>query len=383
MTGPVGTRSSPHGWRIGSLGGIPVYLARSWPVIAILIVALFGPTLDTGSRSTVAAYLIAFGYAALLLVSVLLHEAAHALAARWKGQRVDRVVADMWGGHTVYDATRSTPGSVAFIAVVGPLTNLLLGALGWLVLPLVTGDVATRLVDGLTWTNLLVGAFNLVPGLPLDGGQIVSALVWRVTGRRSSGLVAAGWLGRIVALVLLVWRAVLPAVSGENSGFGVLLWVVIALFLWKGASDAIRSGPIMDATSGPVVEVLEPAIVVGVAETVDAAVGRALGQPGPVIVVVADERGRPVGTLSAEVAQSVPVAERSRTPVAAVYSVQPESWVVRLAGDATVADLVRPMVLSSLSSAVVVDGGSGRVLGVARAERMNDYIGSALERRRR
>lgn len=383
MTGPVGTRSSPHGWRIGSLGGIPVYLARSWPVIAILIVALFGPTLDTGSRSTVTAYLIAFGYAALLLVSVLLHEAAHALAARWKGQRVDRVVADMWGGHTVYDATRSTPGSVAFIAVVGPLTNLLLGAIGWLVLPLVTGDIATRLVDGLTWTNLLVGAFNLVPGLPLDGGQIVSALVWRVTGRRSSGLVTAGWLGRIVALVLLVWRAVLPVVSGEDSGFGVLLWVVIALFLWKGASDAIRSGPIMDATSGPVIEVLEPAIVVGVAETVDAAVGRALGQPGPVIVVVADERGRPVGTLSAEVAQSVPVNERSRTPVAAVYSVQPESWVVRLAGDATVADLVRPMVLSSLSSAVVVDGGSGRVLGVARAERMNDYIGSVLERRRR
>jgi Zn-dependent protease len=383
MTGPVGTRSSPHGWRIGSLGGIPVYLARSWPIIAILIVALFGPTLDTGSRSTVTAYLIAFGYAALLLVSVLLHEAAHALAARWKGQRVDRVVADMWGGHTVYDATRSTPGSVAFIAAVGPVTNLLLGAIGWLALPLVTGDVATRLVDGLTWTNLLVGVFNLVPGLPLDGGQIVSALVWRVTGKRSAGLVAAGWLGRIVALVLLVWQAVLPAVSGEDSGFGVLLWVVIALFLWKGASDAIRSGPIMDATAGPVVDVLEPAIVVGVAETVDAAVGRALGQPGPVIVVVSDERGRPVGTLSAEVAQSVPVDERSRTPVAAVYSVQPESWVVRLAEDATVADLVRPMVLSSLSSAVVVDGGSGRVLGVARAERMNDYIGSALERRRR
>lgn len=381
MTEPVGTRSSPHGWRIGSLGGIPVYLGRSWPIIVVVVVALYGPDLAQGPRSTVEAYLIAVAYAVLLLLSVLLHEAAHALAARWKGQRVDRVVADMWGGHTVYDATRATPGTTALVAFVGPLTNLVIGALGLALLPVVDGT-AYLLLRAVAVTNLLVGVFNLVPGLPMDGGQIVSALVWKVTGRRSTGLVAAGWLGRIVALGLVVW-AVLPFAQGQEVDFGALIWVMIALFLWKGASDAIRSGPIMDVTAGPVRDVLEPAIVVSVAETVDAAVRRALEQTGPVIVVVGDERGMPVGTLNAEVAQTVSVADRPRTPVAAVYSVQPESWVVRLAGDATVADLVRPMVLSSLSSAVVVDVGTGRVLGVARAERMNDYIGAALERRRR
>lgn len=381
MTEPVGTRSSPHGWRIGTLGGIPVYLGRSWPIIVLVIVALYGPDLARGPRSAVEAYLIALAYALLLLLSVLLHEAAHALAARWKGQRVDRVVADMWGGHTVYDATRATPGTTALVAFVGPLTNLVLGAIGLALLPLVEGT-PYLLLQAVAVTNLVVGVFNLVPGLPMDGGQIVSALVWRVTGRRSTGLVAAGWLGRLVALGLVGWAA-LPLVQGEEPDFGVLIWVLIALFLWKGASDAIRSGPIMDATAGPIRDVLEPAVVVGLTEPIEAATTRAMAQPGPVIVVVCDERGVPVGTLNADAAQAVPPADRARVPVSGAYTVQPDSWVVRLRADASVADLVRPMVLASLSAAAVVDVETGAVLGVARAERMNDYIGSALERRRR
>lgn len=383
MTEPVGTRSSAHGWRIGTLGGIPVYLGRSWPIIAIVIVVLWGPTLVSTSRTTVTAYLLAFAYAVLLLLSVLLHEAAHALAARWRGQRVDRVVADMWGGHTVYDATRSTPGTVFLVAIVGPLTNLLIGGLGWLVLPLVHGDTATLLVSGVAWVNVLVGVFNLVPGLPLDGGQIVSALIWRLTGRRSTGIVAAGWLGRAVALGVLVVQAVIPVLQGVASDFGVLIWVLISLFLWKGASDAIRSGPVLDATAGPVLDVLEPVVVAAVDESLESAVQRALGAPGPVIVVVVDEHGGPLGTLNAPAAQEVPTSERGRTPVSAVFTMQPEGWVVRLPATATLADLVRPMVLGSLSVAVVVDPTTGRVLGIARAERMNDFIGSAIEQRRR
>lgn len=381
MTEPVGTRSSPHGWRIGTLGGVPVYLGRSWPIIVVIIVAIYGPDLARGPRSTAEAYLIAVAYAVLLLLSVLLHEAAHAVAARSRGQRVDRVVADMWGGHTVYDATRATPGTTALVALVGPLSNLLLGVAGLALLPLVDGT-AHLLLNAVAVTNLLVGFFNLVPGLPMDGGQIVSALVWKVTGRRSTGLVAAGWLGRVVALGVVAWAA-LPILRGESPQFGALIWVMIALFLWKGASDSIRTGPIMDATAGPVTDVLEPAIVVGLEEPLDVAVSRAVHQSDPVIVVVTDARGTPVGTLTADAAQSVPAVHRSRARVESVYSVQPESWVVRLGPEATVADLVRPMVLASLSSAVVVDGATGRVLGVARAERMNDYIGAALEQRRR
>lgn len=380
MSQPGGPRSSTHGWRIGSLGGIPVYLGRSWPVIAVAILALYGPTLTGSGRSALEAYLIAFAYAVLLLISVLVHEAAHALAARWKGQRVDRVVADMWGGHTVYDATRSTAGTVAIVAVVGPLSNVLLGLLGLLLLPLTDGT-AYLLLRALTATNLFVGVFNLLPGLPMDGGQIVSALVWRWTGRRSTGLVVAGWLGRIVALGSIAWGVKEFLVGGGD--FIALVWVMVAMFLWKGASDAIRTGPVMDATAGPVTQVLEPVLVVDATETLDRAIDIAGRQTTPVIVVVTDEAGVPVGTLSPEVSGGVPLEARSRTPVSAVYTVQPRNWVITLPATATVADLVRPMATASLSAAVVIEAASRQVLGVARAERLNDFIGSAIERRRR
>src|SRR3954468_5490691 len=131
-------RTAAHGWRIGTLAGTPVYLGRSWPVVAVLIVVVFGPNLARPDRGTSYGYLLAAGYAVLLLLSVLVHEAAHALAARWRGHPVSRIVADVWGGHTVYDATRSSPTTTAVVAVVGPLSNLVLAALVWGLHPFTT-----------------------------------------------------------------------------------------------------------------------------------------------------------------------------------------------------------------------------------------------------
>lgn len=382
MSLPVATASSPHGWRIGRLGGIPVYLGRSWPVIAVLMVALFGPGLDTGDRSTLAAYLIAFGYVVLLLLSVLLHEAAHALAAQWRGQKVDRIVADMWGGHTVYDASGTTPGTTALVAFVGPLTNLVLAGLGWLALPYAGNDTAWLLLRAVAFANLIVGLFNLLPGLPMDGGQIVSAAIWRLTGRKGAGLVAAGWAGRAVAVAVVVVQVVLPLAQGGQLDFGPLLWVAVAAFLWKGASDAIRSGPLIEVTAGSMQDVLDPAIAVRVDEPIAAAVRRAQSSSGPVVAVVTDPSGSPVGTMDPDAALAVADADRGTIPVSAVYVAQPATWVVRLRPDASLADLVRAMLAASLSAAAVVDAETGTLIGVARAERMNDFIGSALARRR-
>src|SRR4029453_2145060 len=114
-------RSAPYGWRLGAIHGIPVYLGRSWPIIAIVVVLTFGPTVPTPTGDTGGAYgdAVAVAYAVLLLISVLAHEAGHALMARRYGYRVDRVVADLWGGHTIYDSTASRPGTRAAISVSG------------------------------------------------------------------------------------------------------------------------------------------------------------------------------------------------------------------------------------------------------------------------
>jgi Zn-dependent protease len=394
MSTPAGRRS-PHGWQIGSLAGSPIYLGRSWPVIAVLIVVVFGPNLAQPDRGPEYGYLAAAGYALLLLLSVLVHEAAHALAARWSGHPVDRIVADVWGGHTVYDSTRTSPGTTALIAVVGPVANLALAVVGLLLQSVTTNDTALLLLTIITYANLLVGLFNLLPGLPLDGGQIVSALVWRVTGRRGTGYVVAGWLGRVVAVATVAWFVVVPFLrGGQGDAFGMVFPIVIAAFLWQGATGAIRAGRIHEATAQPAAGVLEPVVVLPATTTVaqaDAALASGALRPTPeqrgpdgqVWLVTSDDRGWPVGVVEPGAAQVVPAEARPRTTLSAVTVAQPGAWVVAVSPTDLLTDLIRLMSERSLSYAVVVDSSSRSVLGLATAQRINTVVGAQLARRGR
>lgn len=385
MTTPAPDESRRHGWRIGSIAGSPVYIARSWPVIAVVIIAVFGPALGRSDRSASYGYLVAAGYALLLLVSVLVHEAAHALAARARGHSVGRIVADVWGGHTVYDATRSTPGTTALVAVVGPLSNLVLAAVAWAVEAGVTNEPASTLLIIVARANFLVGLFNLLPGLPLDGGQIVSALVWHLTGRKGSGLVAAGWLGRIMAVGTVLWFVGRPLLEGESIAMFEVVWpVAIAFFLWQGASQAIRAGAIHDATAGPAQDVLEPVVLLPATATLGE-VGQLAGgaSTGSAWLVATDQSGWPFGLLDPDAAAEVPAAARATTPLGAVVTSQPADWVVALGTDAVLTDLVRAMSERNLPVTVAVDATTRRVLGIATADRVNEVVGAALARRRR
>ncbi|MDC5697459.1 site-2 protease family protein [Intrasporangium calvum] len=385
MTAPAPDEARRHGWRIGSLAGTPVYIARSWPVIALLIIAVFGPALGRPDRGATYGYLVAAGYALLLLVSVLVHEAAHALAARARGHSVGRIVADVWGGHTVYDATRSSPGTTALVAVVGPLSNLALGVLAWVAEAGVTNETASTLLLIVARANFLVGVFNLLPGLPLDGGQIVSALVWRLTGRKGAGLVAAGWLGRAMAVATVLWLVGRPILQGEQVALFEVVWpVAIAFFLWQGATQAIRAGAITDATAGPVDDVLEPVLLLSARDSLADVHRRAATRDlGTTWLVATDEDGWPFGVFDPEAAAQVPSAVAPHTPLAAVVTAQPSEWVVPLPHDAVLTDLVRAMSERNLPVVLVVDETSRRVRGLVTADRVNAVVGAALARRRR
>ena len=383
-----------HGWRIGSLAGTPVYLGRSWPLILLLLLGLVAPSLTSAGRSLGVALAVAAASAVMLLVSVLVHESAHALVARSRGHRVDRIVADVWGGHTVYDTRGVTPVSTALIAAVGPVSNLLLALLAWLLQPLVTSPLGAGVLDAMTYTNLFVGLYNLLPGLPLDGGQIVSSLVWRATGRKGAGLLAAGWLGRVVAVGSVLWFVGKPLLDGEQpTVFGLVVTGMIAVFLWRGANASIRSGEIHDATSGPALEVLEPLVVVPGETTLTqvehglATGAWSLGDAVPAAnqagawVVAADPNGWPLGVVDDTAAQAVPVDARARTPISAVTVAQPPSWIVALPASAVLTDLIRVMSERELSLAVVVDEQTRHVQGMATAERINAVVGDQLARR--
>ena len=341
MTAGPGT-TAPYGWRLGAIHGIPVYLGRSWPVIAIIVVLTFGPTVPTpaGDGGGAFGYAVAVAYAVLLLISVLAHEAGHALVARRFGFRVDRVVADLWGGHTVYDSSTSRPATSAAISVSGPIANLALAALGYAAHALAPNGVVGLLLGALWLTNAFVGVFNLLPGLPLDGGYLVHALVWKVTGDRNRALIVAGWLGRIVTVAVVLWFVGRPLLLGHQPSLFTIIWCGLI-----GAFRAGQSRRVIERV--PLAQVLRPVVVVGVTEPVSSVLaggdgaasggrfgslssGSAGGAAGPVtpVVVVVGRSGEALGIADLDAARAIDPSRRAQVPVEAVVGRQPDGWVV-------------------------------------------------------
>ncbi len=339
-------RVSVHGLRVGHLAGVPIYLGRTWPVIVLIVVATFGPSL-ANARPELGwqAYGVAVLYALLLLFSVLFHEAAHALVGRWKGYRVARIVADLWGGHTAYDTADATPGSSALVSVAGPVANGLLALVGWVITPALPGDVPQLLGAALLWTNGFVALFNLLPGLPLDGGFLVDALVWKVTGSREKGMIAAGWCGRAVTVAIVVWVVVLPLARGDQPSLFTIIWGgFIGAFLWVGATQAIKAGHarllLGRITVGSVWRAAALVPAGATAQDVRETAGR---QPSGAVLLVGGPDGAPVGVVDPTALAGIPAALLATTPVTAVLRPQPRGWVVESAPGDSITEVVTRM----------------------------------------
>jgi Zn-dependent protease len=357
--------------RLGRVAGVPVYLDRTWLLLAAFIAWTgwtTGRSLGTGTAAAYAAWSVVG-----ILIAVLGHEVAHALAGRLLGFRVHRIVATLWGGHTAYDGTGTTPGRAAVIAVSGPLANVAfagLGALAMTVLPWPWSEFARAFVV----LNGLLAVFNLLPGLPLDGGQLVESLVWRATGRRDHGLVVAGWCGRVLAVLLVLGFVALPLSRGTLDTFQGLLAAAMAWILWSGATAAIRRAPLERLLRQVRPEqVLDPATVVPATTPVGELVGLSSR------VVALDERGRPTLLLptpsegTPDLA-TVPPATRLSSFVVRV----PDECVVELAPGADAEPLLRAMAVTGWGEVVVTSGGTVR--GVVTSGRLNAVAEAVLRR---
>lgn len=364
------------GWRIGSLSGIPVYLGRSWVLVALLLVALFGPTVQR-LLPTLGwwGYVVALAFAVLLLISVLAHEAAHALVAQRVGFGVSRIVADFWGGHTAHDGAGGTPGRSAAVAVVGPLANAVLAALGWWAVAALTSGSGPGLLPGsgtgvlllltyaFAWANTFVAIFNLVPGLPLDGGFLLEALVWGLSGSRHLGTMVAGWAGRLLVVLVVIW-GLSPVLQGQQLSLLRVIWVlVIGGFLWQGATQAIRSGRHGAAASRRTVgETAHPVGVVGAHATL-----ASVPWPEHRLWVVLDGEGRPDGVVDPPSLQQVPREAWGSTTATAVAVRLPRGWAVPMPPD-TRLDAVIEVMRSSGSGVIAVLDERGSPWGVVVAD---------------
>lgn len=225
-----------RGFRIATIRGIPVRVDASWIWIVVLALYLGSQRLELSFPQLDAAGALlyaAFG-AALFFGSVLLHELAHAVTARLSNIRVEGITLVFFGGFTAARSEERGPGPAFAIAALGPATSFALGAIFW-ALSRVTGGSdhpASALLAYVGLLNVFMAGFNVLPGLPLDGGRMLQSAVWRLTGSRSRGTRIAAFAGMGVG-ALLLGAALLELARDDLSN---ALWLgIIGLFIFQGA----------------------------------------------------------------------------------------------------------------------------------------------------
>jgi Zn-dependent protease/CBS domain-containing protein len=249
--GGQGTQG-PRGGQQGQLGqrrwsgivvarpfGIPVFVSPYWFVIAGVFIVIYANDLSNSLHGNIR-FAVAAAFVVLLYVSVLVHELAHSVVARGYGLPVRRILLYPLGGISEIDKEPQTPLREFCVSAAGPALSLALGAVGWALSLVVKDGISGSLVRQLMYANIIVGIFNLLPGLPLDGGRMLRAVIWKITGKPNTATIAAAWVGRALAIALLV----LPIYFGRLSGGDMVsvLWVaVIAGFMWIGAGQSIRA----------------------------------------------------------------------------------------------------------------------------------------------
>ena len=213
---------------LGRVAGVPVFLTASWLVLAVLIMITYQGYLAVRRPELPQslAYLVGAGLVLSLLVSVLLHELGHALTARRFGIGVRGITLELLGGYTELDRDAPSPAVELLVSLAGPAVSLVLGAVAAAaaaVLP--DRTLLEELAFQLALSNLVVAAFNVLPGLPLDGGRALRAGIWALSRDRHLGDRVAGWVGRLVAVASVVFVVLLVSahvitVFGGPAGWG-------------------------------------------------------------------------------------------------------------------------------------------------------------------
>jgi Zn-dependent protease/CBS domain-containing protein len=295
--------------------GIPIYVAPTWFLVAALITYFFAPRVqDELPGIGLWRFGVAFAFAVLLYVSVLVHELSHSVVAVRLGLPVRRISLHFLGGVSEIEKEPRTPGHEFVVAFAGPLLSLLLAGIGYLLWRATAGSpVINVLIGALTWANLLVAIFNLLPGLPLDGGRMLRAVVWKISGRPMTGTLVAAWVGRglAIAIVLLSVVSSYTAPSAGGSGFVSVLWgVLIGSFVWMGATQAMRVAQVRERLPSLLARRLARRAIPVTADLPLAEALRRAEQVGARGLVVVDHGGRPTALVNEAAVAATPTARR-------------------------------------------------------------------------
>jgi Zn-dependent protease/CBS domain-containing protein len=294
--------------------GIPVYISPYWFAIAGVFVLIYANDLASTFRGPTR-FVIAAAFVVLLYLSVLVHELSHSVVARGYGLPVRRILLYPLGGFSEIEREPQTPGREFLVSAAGPALSLLLAAGGYGLTHVVSaGTISGTLITQLMWANLIVGGFNLLPGLPLDGGRMLRAVIWKVTGRPATSTIAAAWAGRVIALGLFALVLVPPLesrIGGDGGDMVTVVWLaVIAAFMWIGAGQAIKATRFRERLPALQARRLARKAVSVAADTPLAEAIRRADENQARAVVVVDHDDKPIAILNETAVMATPPQRR-------------------------------------------------------------------------
>ncbi len=369
--------------------GVPVYVAPSWFLVAALITWVFGGQLDRVLPELGAArYLVSLFFAVAFYASVLVHELAHTVAALRFKLPVRRIQLQFFGGVSEIEKEAETPGREFVLAFVGPLLSLLLAGLFYLAMqPVRPGTVPGVLLAGLMISNLIVAAFNLLPGLPLDGGRMLRAVVWKITGRPMSGTIAAAWVGRALAVTVLFGLPVLtqsgalgPTVEdnvGMDTVTDALLAAILAAIIWTGAGNSLRMARLRQHLPELRARTLTRRAVPVETHTPLSEALRRANEVGARALVVVDAHGAPLSLVREAAIVGVP--EHSRPWVTVSGLAQELTDGMRVSAELAGEDLLDVLRATPATEYLVVED-TGEIYGVLSAADVERAFVKAMAR---
>jgi Zn-dependent protease len=301
--------------------GIPVYVNGSMLLLAALVTAVYGNYVRAElSLPEPWGYLLGLCFVVCLLGSVLLHELGHALTARRFGIGVRGITLELLGGWTEMDRDAPTPRVDALVRLACPAVSLGIGGIATAAaVALPDRTAAGQIAFQLAASNVLVALFNVLPGLPLDGGRALRAGLWALIKDRNTATEAAAWSGRILAFGCMVAAVWLYRVQTLTL-FGLLFVLLVVFTLWQGAGQSIRLArmtrrfPQIDLA-----RLARPLLTVPAGTPLGEAQRRRSEDPRPnVVLAVSDSAGNLTALVDPVAAERVPV---DRRPWVAVDSV--------------------------------------------------------------
>ncbi|MFC7869329.1 site-2 protease family protein [Streptomyces murinus] len=369
--------------------GVPVYVAPSWFLVAALITWVFGGQLDRVLPELGAArYLVSLFFAVAFYASVLVHELAHTVAAIRFKLPVRRIQLQFFGGVSEIEKEAETPGREFVLAFVGPLLSLVLAGLFYLAMkPVQPGTVPGVLLAGLMVSNLIVAAFNLLPGLPLDGGRMLRAVVWKITGKPMSGTVAAAWVGRALAVAVLVGLPLLNSSGGlgggtEESGgmdtvTDALLAAILAAIIWTGAGNSLRMARLREHLPELRARTLTRRAVPVETDTPLSEALRRANAAGARALVVVDADGHPLSLVRESAIVGVPEHRRPWVPVSGLA--QDLTDDMRVSAELSGEELLDALRAAPATEYLVVEN-TGEIYGVLSAADVERAFVKAMAR---